>query len=96
MTQVFQKVTESLKAEVGLKCTKQQVANKWKSFKRSYKDVKDHNNKSGNDKKTINPVTTASSSSSNVCEETGKEKREMKRKHQLDEKINWRRIHIKN
>ena len=76
-------------------------------MKRSLKDVKDHNNKSGNDKKThpfqneldvilktkptISPVATASSSSSTVCEESGKEKsakREMKRKHQLDEKSN--------
>lgn len=87
MNQLFQKVTQTLKAEVGLKCTEQQVTNKWKSLKRSYKDIQDHNNKSGNDKKThpfqneldeifkqkptITPVATASSSTSS--EESGKE-----------------------
>ena len=99
---MFQKLTQTLNAEVGLKCTEQEVINKWKSQKRSY--ILSHNNKSGNDKKThpfqnelheifkqkptITRVATASSSTSS--EESGKEckneKKGIKRKQPHDDK----------
>ena len=43
VNQMFQMITETLQAELGLQCSEQQVNNKWKSIKRSYKDIQDHN-----------------------------------------------------
>ena len=67
--------------DTGVVADEGQCCNKWKSLKRSYKEVRDHNNKSGNDRKThpfqkeldevwlakpnITPVAIASSSTGN-------------------------------
>ena len=85
MNQLFRDIASKLARELGMSFTEQQASNKWKSLKRSYKDIEDYNNKSGNDRKThpfqseldailkknpnITPVATASSTSSTSNEE---------------------------
>lgn len=36
----------------GQKCTKIQIENKWKGLNKNYKNIKDHNGKSGNDRRS--------------------------------------------
>ena len=52
MNQLFRDIASKLARELGMSCTEQQASNKCKSLKRSYKDIEDYNNKSGNDRKT--------------------------------------------
>ncbi|XP_033758049.1 trihelix transcription factor GT-3b-like [Pecten maximus] len=49
---VWDNISTVLKSS-GYTITGEQVAGKWKSLTRAYKNVKDHNNKSGNDTKTF-------------------------------------------
>lgn len=46
---LWQAITKELNGE-GLKLTKQQIINKWKSLKKKYKEINDHNSKTGADR----------------------------------------------
>lgn len=46
---MWQAITKELNGE-GLKLTKQQIINKWKSLKKKYKEIIDHNSKTGADR----------------------------------------------
>lgn len=46
---MWQAITKELNGE-GLKLTKQQIINKWKSLKKKYKEINDHNSKTGADR----------------------------------------------
>lgn len=49
---VWLKISEELSSITKKTCTWDQVENKWKGLKKTYKKVKDHNSKSGNEKRT--------------------------------------------
>ncbi|XP_061173503.1 uncharacterized protein LOC133182664 [Saccostrea echinata] len=46
---LWQAITKELNGE-GMKLTKQQIINKWKSLKKKYKEINDHNSKTGTDR----------------------------------------------
>lgn len=48
---VWMKIATQLTKTTGKKITPEQVDNKWKGFKKTYKKIKDHNNTSGSDRK---------------------------------------------
>ncbi|XP_062576800.1 uncharacterized protein LOC134238698, partial [Saccostrea cucullata] len=59
-SKVHQRIWNNIAAEMtqkGYKVNGQKAANKWKSLKRSYMEVIDHNSKSGNDAKTVPYMT---------------------------------------
>jgi len=47
---LWNKITEELKSKMACDVSKTQVIDKWKNLKGKYTDVKDANNKTGNDK----------------------------------------------
>lgn len=79
---VWLKIAKEMETITHKKFTQDQVDNKWKGLKKTYKKIKDHNNKSGNESKKwqffnamdsfmgkkpeVEPVATCSSDSSTV------------------------------